>query len=138
PIHTTLIGKFNIYNILAAVSVAVLQHIPLDIIKYAIEHISGVDGRFQQVDIGQDFAVIVDYAHTPDSLENVLATIQEFATKNIYVVVGTGGDRDKSKRPLMSNIAVNYGDWTILTSDNPRTEKPEDILADMTYQLKST
>src|SRR5699024_5919042 len=95
PIHTTLIGKFNIYNILAAVSVAVLQHIPLDIIKYAIEHISGVDGRFQQVDIGQDFAVIVDYAHTPDSLENVLATIQEFATKNIYVVVGTGGDRDK-------------------------------------------
>lgn len=134
-IHSQLIGKFNIYNMLAAITVAYVENIPFDIIKTALESISGVDGRFERVDAGQDFAVIVDYAHTPDSLENVLETIKEFAEKKVYVVVGTGGDRDRSKRPLMANIAIQYGDLAIFTSDNPRTEDPKAILNDMTEHL---
>src|SRR5699024_1100090 len=82
-INSQLIGKFNIYNMLAAVSVALLKNVPLFTIKQALESIHGVDGRFEQVNAGQDFAVIVDYAHTPDSLENVLETIQEFAKEKI-------------------------------------------------------
>src|SRR5699024_7821094 len=100
---------------------------PLEIIKQALETISGVDGRFERVSSEQNFATIVDYAHTPDSLENVLTTIKEFANKNIYVVVGCGGDRDRAKRPLMAEIALKYGDKVIFTSDNPRTEDPEVI-----------
>src|SRR5690606_32408758 len=97
-IRSNLIGTFNIYNMLAAASVAVLRKIPLDTIKYALENIQSVNGRFEQVTAGQKFAVIVDYAHTPDSLENVLETIKEFAKQKIFTVVGTGGDRDRKKR----------------------------------------
>lgn len=130
-INSPLIGMFNVYNSLAASSAAVAAKIPLKIIKAALESIKGVDGRFEQVSIGQNFAVIVDYAHTPDSLENVLETIDEFKKKKVYVVVGCGGDRDKTKRPLMAQIALDYADEVILTSDNPRTEAPNDILDDM-------
>src|SRR5699024_6071573 len=104
-------------------------------IEEACRNIAGVDGRFEQVTEGQDFAVIVDYAHTPDSLETVLETIKGFAEKNIYVVVGTGGDRDRTKRPLMAEVAAKYSDLATFTSDNPRTEDPAAILADMTYTL---
>lgn len=135
-IDTPLTGKFNMYNILAAVSTALLKNVSIETIRQSLETIYGVDGRFEQVDIGQNYAVIVDYAHTPDSLENVLETIREFAQNKVYVVVGTGGDRDKTKRPLMANTAISYGDWAIFTSDNPRTEKPEDILEDMTRGIK--
>lgn len=134
-ITSHLIGKFNIYNMLAAISVAYLQRIPLATIQDALEEITGIDGRFERVNAGQDFAVIVDYAHTPDSLENVLQTIQDFAKRKIYTVVGSGGDRDRSKRPLMAKAALQYSDWAIFTSDNPRTEKPEEILKDMTKDL---
>lgn len=134
-IESQLIGNFNVYNMLAAISVAYTQQIPLNIVKEALESITGVDGRFERVNAGQDYAVIVDYAHTPDSLENVLQTIKEFAERKIYVVVGTGGDRDKIKRPLMANIALKYSDFSIFTSDNPRTEDPVMILKDMTGTL---
>lgn len=134
-ITSQLIGTFNIYNILAAVSVAILLKVPLKTIKEALETIAGVDGRFEQVTVGQKFAVIVDYAHTPDSLENVLQTIKEFAEQKVYVVVGTGGDRDRTKRPLMANVATKYSDVAIFTSDNPRTEEPLAILNDMTSGL---
>lgn len=130
-IDSKLIGMFNIYNMLAASSAAIAKGVPLEVIKEALESIKGVDGRFEAVREGQPFAVIVDYAHTPDSLENVLLTIKEFAEKKVYVVVGCGGDRDRSKRPLMAGIAVKYADEAILTSDNPRTEDPERILQDM-------
>lgn len=132
---TQLTGTFNIYNMLAATAVALLREVPLDRIKKALEDIPGVPGRFEQVDVGQDYAVIVDYAHTPDSLENVLRTIEEFATRKVYVVVGTGGDRDRTKRPLMAGTAVRYSNLAILTSDNPRTEDPVSILQDMTDGL---
>lgn len=133
---TQLTGTFNIYNMLAAAAVALLRQVPLATIKKALEDIPGVPGRFEQVDAGQDYAVIVDYAHTPDSLENVLRTVQEFAEKKVYVVVGTGGDRDRKKRPLMAATAVEYSDLAILTSDNPRTEDPQAILRDMTDGLQ--
>lgn len=134
-IRSNLIGTFNIYNMLAAASVAVLRKIPLDTIKYALENIQGVNGRFEQVTAGQKFAVIVDYAHTPDSLENVLETIKEFAKQKIFTVVGTGGDRDRKKRPLMAKVATKYSDLAVFTSDNPRTEEPAAILKDMTDGL---
>src|SRR5699024_10764551 len=91
-------------------------------------NISGVSGRFESVNAGQSFAVVVDYAHTPDSLENVLQTIKEFAERNIYVVVGCGGDRDRTKLPLMAQIAVKYVSHAIFTSDNPSTEDRETII----------
>lgn len=135
-VNSSLIGKFNVYNMLAASAAALSCQIPLQTIKEALESIKGVDGRFESVDAGQSFAVIVDYAHTPDSLENVLKTIREFAKRKVYVVVGCGGDRDRSKRPLMAEVAVRYADHAIFTSDNPRTEDPEQIIEDMITGLK--
>ncbi|MFC0301509.1 UDP-N-acetylmuramoyl-L-alanyl-D-glutamate--2,6-diaminopimelate ligase [Virgibacillus soli] len=133
-INSSLIGLFNVYNMLAASGAAIAAHVPLSTIKLALEHLTGVNGRFESVvcdDIDQPYGVIVDFAHTPDSLENVLKTISEFKKGKVYVVVGCGGDRDKTKRPLMAQIACEYGDYAILTSDNPRTEKPEAIIQDM-------
>src|SRR5699024_5738311 len=114
-----LIGMFNVYNMLAASATAIALDVPLTIIKKALENISGASGSFESVNAGQSFAVVVDYAHTLDSLENVLQTIKEFAERNIYVVVGCGGDRDRTKRPLMAQIAVKYASHAIFTSDNP-------------------
>ncbi|WP_112180754.1 MULTISPECIES: UDP-N-acetylmuramoyl-L-alanyl-D-glutamate--2,6-diaminopimelate ligase [Paraliobacillus] len=130
-ISSKLMGKFSIYNMLAAVATALLSNIPLKIIKEALEETAGVSGRFEPVQIGQTYGVVVDYAHTPDSLENVLQTMRGFAEGDIYVVVGCGGDRDKTKRPLMANIAVNYATHAIFTSDNPRSEDPSVIIEDM-------
>ncbi|MGC4375542.1 UDP-N-acetylmuramoyl-L-alanyl-D-glutamate--2,6-diaminopimelate ligase [Fictibacillus sp. Mic-4] len=126
-----LIGKFSVYNVLASISAALGSGISLDAIIHSIEQVEGVPGRFETVNAGQDFTVIVDYSHTPDSLENALMAIKEFATGKVYVVVGCGGDRDKTKRPIMAQIAVEHADTAIFTSDNPRTEDPEAILQDM-------
>jgi UDP-N-acetylmuramoyl-L-alanyl-D-glutamate--2,6-diaminopimelate ligase len=136
-VKTRLIGLFNVYNLLAAVSACLVSGIPFSVIVEAIEEISGVAGRFETVDEGQNFTVIVDYAHTPDSLENVLKTIRQFAQKKVYVVVGCGGDRDRTKRPLMAKTAVKYADVAIFTSDNPRSEEPEQILRDMEAGVSS-
>ncbi|TCS94631.1 UDP-N-acetylmuramoyl-L-alanyl-D-glutamate--2,6-diaminopimelate ligase [Hazenella coriacea] len=126
-----LVGKFNVYNVLAATAVALLEGISLHDIKECLEKLRGVNGRFESVHVGQPYTVLVDYAHTPDSLENVLTTIQQFAQGKILSVVGCGGDRDRSKRPVMAKIAVKYSDLTVLTSDNPRTEDPKTIISDM-------
>lgn len=134
-IHSQLIGMFNVYNMLAAVSAAIAGGLSLETIKLALEDTPGVDGRFQPVTGGQNFGVIVDYAHTPDSLENVLETIQQFSNQKVYVVVGCGGDRDRTKRPLMAQIAVEYADTAFFTSDNPRTEDPVQIIDDMVKEL---
>ncbi|TRM12307.1 UDP-N-acetylmuramoyl-L-alanyl-D-glutamate--2,6-diaminopimelate ligase [Lentibacillus cibarius] len=137
-INSSLIGKFNIYNMLAAGAAAICAGVPLSVIQRSLENMKGVSGRFEPVDGSGDFAVVVDYAHTPDSLENVLETINGFAENNVYVVVGCGGDRDKQKRPLMASIAMKYADRAIFTSDNPRTEDPNAILDDMTRDLSGT
>lgn len=133
-----LVGKFSVYNALAALTACLLEGVPLNVIKHGLESIAGVSGRFERVDEGQDFAVLVDYAHTPDSLENVLKTVKEFARGRVFCVVGCGGDRDRKKRPIMAQIAARYSDVAVLTSDNPRTEAPERILNDMVDGLKET
>ncbi|WP_121605050.1 UDP-N-acetylmuramoyl-L-alanyl-D-glutamate--2,6-diaminopimelate ligase [Virgibacillus sp. Bac332] len=134
-IQSKLIGMFNVYNMLAASAAAIVSDIPIAHIKTALEKMEGVNGRFEPVNEGQSFAVIVDYAHTPDSLDNVLQTVKEFAENRVFVVVGCGGDRDRTKRPLMAEIALKYADYAIFTSDNPRTEDPQEILDDMTNGL---
>jgi UDP-N-acetylmuramoyl-L-alanyl-D-glutamate--2,6-diaminopimelate ligase len=131
PINIQLIGKFSVYNVLASIAAAFVSKIPMNKIIDSIESVKGVDGRFELVNAGQEFTVIVDYAHTPDSLENVLKTIQSFAKKRVFVIVGCGGDRDKTKRPLMAEIACRYATDPIFTSDNPRSEDPIAILKDM-------
>jgi UDP-N-acetylmuramoyl-L-alanyl-D-glutamate--2,6-diaminopimelate ligase len=131
PIKLQLIGKFSVYNVLASIAAAFVSGLEVDSIIQAIEEIKGVPGRFELVDAGQNYTVIVDYAHTPDSLENVLKTIQQFAKRRIFVIVGCGGDRDRSKRPLMAQIACRHGTDPIFTSDNPRSEDPITILKEM-------
>ncbi len=135
-VESKLTGKFNVYNILAAVSVAYHYQIPKEQIQTALRKIGGVPGRLEKVEIGQNFTVIVDYAHTPDSLENVLQTLNEIKENRIITVVGCGGDRDRSKRPKMADAAIKYSQLSLFTSDNPRTEDPKNILKDMTGHLK--
>jgi UDP-N-acetylmuramoyl-L-alanyl-D-glutamate--2,6-diaminopimelate ligase len=137
-VFTPLIGMFNIYNILAAVGVCLMEGLSLQQIKDGLANLQGVRGRFERVDAGQDFTVIVDYAHTPDGLENVLKTIDEFATGEVYCIVGCGGDRDRTKRPLMAQIAARYSHFAVLTSDNPRSEEPKAIIDEMVEGLTAT
>lgn len=128
-----LIGEFNAYNLLTAYATALLLGEEKEAVLSSLSVTKGANGRFEKVDNESKILAIVDYAHTPDALENVLETIDELRTKNelLVTVVGCGGDRDKSKRPKMSNIATKLSDKVILTSDNPRTEDPKQILEDM-------
>ena len=107
----------------------------LSSIIQSLESVRGVRGRFELVKGSQDFAVIVDYAHTPDGLLNVLKTVNEFKVGEVYCVVGCGGDRDKTKRPKMARVAMDFADHVIFTSDNPRTEDPTLILKDVVSEL---
>lgn len=131
PLKMKLTGLFNVYNVLAAFTATAVLGIPVESIKAALESIQGVPGRFELVDSGQDFAVIVDYAHTPDGLENILKTSRQIAKGRLITVFGCGGDRDRSKRPLMGRIAAGYSDFAVITSDNPRTEDPLKIIAEI-------
>ncbi|WIY59970.1 UDP-N-acetylmuramoyl-L-alanyl-D-glutamate--2,6-diaminopimelate ligase [Bacillus arachidis] len=126
-----LIGKFNVYNVLAAIAATLVSGVSLQTIVEVVKKLTGVPGRFEVVDGGQDYTVIVDYAHTPDSLENVLTTAKQFSKGNVYCIVGCGGDRDRTKRPIMAGVATEYATHAILTSDNPRSEDPKSILDDM-------
>ena len=127
-IKAKLIGKFNIYNMLAAAAACMAEGIPLGIVKKGIERLEFVPGRLETVALGQDFPVFIDYAHTEDALENVLTTIHEVSKARIILVFGCGGDRDKSKRPLMGKVAGRLADIAIVTSDNPRSEPPQSII----------
>lgn len=137
-ISSRLIGKFNVYNILASIAACYTYGVPLNIIQKSINEIKGISGRFETVDVDSPFTVIVDYAHTPDSLSNILATANELKKGNLIVVVGTGGDRDRTKRPKMAEIATDLADFTVLTSDNPRSEDPQSIIDDMEKGVVST
>ncbi|MDR6224804.1 UDP-N-acetylmuramoyl-L-alanyl-D-glutamate--2,6-diaminopimelate ligase [Desmospora profundinema] len=130
-VHMKLMGKFSVYNALAATAAALGEGIPLEGIRRSLETIGGVDGRLEPVHAGQPFTVLVDYAHTPDSLQNVLSTVREFTRGSVLCVVGCGGDRDRGKRPIMAEIAARLSERVFITSDNPRTEDPDRIIADM-------
>jgi len=132
-VWTRLIGKFNAYNLLAIYGVATILGINQSDILIALSNLKSVDGRFQYFTSKNKITVIIDYAHTPDALKNVLETINliKKGKENIITVVGCGGDRDKGKRPKMANIAVKLSNQVILTSDNPRSENPETIIDEM-------
>ncbi len=132
-VWTKLTGIFNAYNLTAVYGASVLLGIPSDDALVYLSELEGPDGRFERVTAPDGRIAIIDYAHTPDALENVLKTIAGIRKKNqqIITVVGAGGDRDKEKRPKMARTAARLSDWVILTSDNPRTENPAAILHDM-------
>lgn len=121
-------GKFTVYNTLAVIAACYLLDISIDVIKEGLSNTKGVPGRFETIKNNKGIHVIVDYAHTPDALENVIKTARGFATNRVITVFGCGGDRDNSKRPLMGGIADKLSDIAILTSDNPRTENPMQII----------
>lgn len=130
---TPLIGNFNLYNVMACVAVCGLQEISLDEILYGIINLVPVAGRMQNVETSNPAAplVIIDYAHTPDALVKALDTLREYCTGSLFCVFGCGGDRDRSKRPLMLKAVLEYADVVVITQDNPRTEDPEQIVQDM-------
>ena len=130
-LRTRLRGRFNVENVLAAVASARLLGIDDEAIAVGVERLAGVPGRFEPVDEGQAFTVIVDYSHTPDSLANALGAARELATGRVLCVFGCGGDRDRGKRPLMGRVAADLADIAIVTSDNPRSEDPETIIEEI-------
>ncbi len=129
--ETPLIGLFNVYNMLAAISGCLLEGLTLTDIRNAFTTIHTAEGRMELVNVGQPYMVVVDYAHTPDGLEKVLSTLKQFVEGEVRVVFGCGGNRDREKRPIMGKIASDYADKVIVTSDNPRNENPESIIADV-------
>jgi UDP-N-acetylmuramoyl-L-alanyl-D-glutamate--2,6-diaminopimelate ligase len=137
-IHTPLVGKFNIYNILAATAAAKALQIPKASIKAGIENLSYVPGRLERIDSSSGFTVLIDYAHKPDALKQVLQNLAEFKKKRIITVFGCGGNRDTGKRPLMGEAATFYSDLTIVTSDNPRLEDPLAIIAEIEAGIDRT
>ncbi len=131
PIKMKLVGEFNIYNALASVGVGLFMDIPPAIISSGIAKLKGVRGRFELIEEGQNFGVVVDYAHTPDGLRKVLKAAKELTQRRLITVFGCGGDRDRKKRPIMGEIAAEYSDVVVITSDNPRTEDPKSIIAEI-------
>jgi UDP-N-acetylmuramoyl-L-alanyl-D-glutamate--2,6-diaminopimelate ligase len=142
-IRSKLIGDFNVYNILAAVSVGIGMEVPLETLKKGVEGLEGVSGRFENVTNTRGLHIIVDYAHTHDALERVLLGLRRIVENGIQrygkliTVFGCGGDRDRTKRPLMGEVAGKYSDLAILTSDNPRTEDPLAILEEVEKGFKA-
>jgi UDP-N-acetylmuramoyl-L-alanyl-D-glutamate--2,6-diaminopimelate ligase len=132
PLDVRLRGLFNVENVLCVVAVGELLELPHEAVRAGIASLAGVPGRFEPVDAGQRFAVLVDYAHTPDSLDNVLRAARAIAHGRVVCVFGCGGDRDRGKRPLMGAVARRLADRAIVTTDNPRSERPEAIVAEIT------
>ena len=130
-LETSLRGRFNVENVLGAVAAGILLGLDEEEIAAGVKALEGVPGRFEAVDEGQPFTVLVDYAHTPDSLDNVLRAARDLATGRVLVVFGAGGDRDRGKRPLMGKIAADLADVVVVTSDNPRSEEPVAIIQDI-------
>ena len=131
-------GRFTVYNSMCAAVCALELGIPLDTAVQAIGLLEGVKGRAEVVPSDRDFTIIIDYAHTPDGLKNILETFKECEKNRLIVVFGCGGDRDKTKRPIMGNIAVHNADYVIVTSDNPRTEEPMAIIDDILTGMAGT
>ena len=137
-INLNIPGIFSVYNAMAAAGACSTLGVSLECIKNGLEKVKGVPGRFELLNTGTDYSVILDYAHTPDGLENVLKTAQEFTTGRIITVFGCGGDRDPGKRPIMGETAGRYSDLCIITSDNPRNEEPMAIIEQIIPGVKKT
>jgi len=130
-IQSALVGKHNVSNLLAGIGVGLSRGMSLDAVCQGIRGFQTVPGRFERVDAGQDFSVIVDYAHTEDALSQLLTTARQLRPQRIFTVFGCGGDRDPGKRPKMGRVAAQHSVVIFLTSDNHRTEEPEAILRDI-------
>lgn len=130
-VNLKLNGNFNVYNSLAALAAGEALGFSLEQVIQTLERVDGIAGRFQAVEGAENYSVIVDYAHTPDGLVNVITTAKAFAKGRVITVFGCGGDRDRTKRPLMGEVSAKLSDFCVVTSDNPRTEAPEQILEDI-------
>ncbi len=137
-VHQQLVGTFNVYNSLAAVATAISQGFDLETIRRGLEQKIRVAGRFELINRGQPFSVVVDYAHTPDGMEKVLNLARNLRPHRLITVFGCGGDRDKEKRPIMGRIAAKYSDVVVLTADNPRNEDPDAIIDQIAAGMDST
>lgn len=136
--RSPLIGKINVYNILAACAVGMTFQLPMETITRGIADCAGVPGRFERVDEGQPFAVVVDYSHTPDALRNAISVARTLDAKRVITLFGCGGDRDRTKRPLMGQVAGELSDLVVVTSDNPRSEEPLQIMNDVLVGVRRT
>jgi len=137
-IRTKLIGMHNVSNILAAIAAGMALKIRKEAIIAGVEALKCVPGRLEAVDMGQPFKVFVDYAHTEDALFNILSLLRQVAAKRIVTVFGCGGNRDRTKRPLMGKVACRFSDHVIITSDNPRFEEPEEIIREIEHGVRGT
>ncbi|HKW99696.1 MAG TPA: UDP-N-acetylmuramoyl-L-alanyl-D-glutamate--2,6-diaminopimelate ligase [Bryobacteraceae bacterium] len=135
-VESPLIGRINVYNILAACCAGLSYGFSTDIIARGIAGCASVPGRFERVDEGQPFVVVVDYAHTDDALKNVISMARSLEPKRVITLFGCGGDRDRTKRPIMGQVAAELSDFVVLTSDNPRSEDPLDIMNDVLVGLR--
>ncbi len=138
PVNLRMTGMFNVYNAIAAASCAMILGISEQDIKAGLEAIASVPGRIEMLPTGTPYKVILDYAHAPDALRNILETCREFTKGRLIALFGCGGDRDKGKRPMMGQIGGELADLCVLTSDNPRTENPMDILAQIENGIRDT
>ena len=138
PMTVAIPGKFSVYNSICAIGAALQLGIDIDTIKKGLARATGVVGRVEVVPTDTDYTVIIDYAHTPDGLENIIKAVSEFAEGDVITLFGCGGDRDNTKRPIMGKIAGELSDFSIITSDNPRTENPEAIVAQIEEGMKQT
>ncbi len=131
-------GKFSVYNALTALGCVVSSGITLESAIEALTFAKGVMGRCETVYTDTDYTVIIDYAHTPDGLENIISTVKEFCEGRVITLFGCGGDRDKTKRPIMGRVAAEFSDYCVITSDNPRTEDPSAIISDIMAGINQT
>ncbi len=138
-VASALVGRINVYNILAAIGAAQALELSNEVIETGIRSLESVSGRFQRIDLGQPFFVVVDYAHTDDALENLIRTARELNSKGrIITLFGCGGEKDRTKRPVMGEVTGRLSDLTILSSDNPRSEDPLKIISDIIVGLQKT
>ena len=138
PVHIVIPGRFSVYNAICAMGAAIQLGIDMDTIVEGLANATGVLGRVEVVPTDTDYTVIIDYAHTPDGLENIISTVQDFAQGDVITLFGCGGDRDNTKRPIMGEIAGKLSDFSIITSDNPRTEDPVAIVNQIEAGMKKT
>lgn len=138
PIEINLIGKFNIYNALCSIAACSAFGIPMDDIVNGLKKLKNVIGRSEKIISSSGFTILIDFAHTPNEIKNILKTAREYTKNKLVIVFGCGGDRDKAKRPIMGKIAGELSDFCVVTSDNPRSEQPEAIIDDILVGVKQT